>query len=125
MEHDISYHLAGFLSGCKDFDCKVSALPEDKWGGASITAEECSDIYVCMQGCDIVLLMANSKLELITNISNEIQVAQKGFQYPMPILAVKTEVVEGVSPVVKEAAKEVVEWDAEAIVKAIKSHASS
>jgi len=125
MEHDISKQLAGFLSGRKDFDCRAYAVPEDKWVESPYASDECQQVYSYMDGCDIVLLMANCKYELIGNVRNEIRVAQSGFQYPKPILAVKTEVVEGVSDEVKEVAKEVVGWDAEAIVKAIKSHASS
>ena len=122
VEHNVSQELAGFLIGRKDFDCRVYALPEDSWDECPSTDDECNHIYSCMQGCDIVLLMSNSRYELIETVTNEIRVARQGHLYPKPILAVKTGVVEGVSEAVKEAAKEVVEWDAEEIVKAIKRH---
>jgi len=77
-------------------------------------------IYHKMHPCHVVLIMAGLYSIHDRWIDKEIEIAKSEFSMPKPILVIKPHTNANVSSVVAENADAIVEYDAEAIVGAIK-----
>lgn len=70
--------------------------------------------------CHIVLIMAGVYSTYSSWISKEIKIAKRAFSYPKPILAIKPWGNTNVSSVVSTNADDLVGWNTESIVRAIR-----
>ena len=73
-----------------------------------------------MRPCHVVLVMAGVYSTYSKWINTEIDLAKEGFSSAKPLLAVKPRGNTNVSSVVREAAAEIVNWNTESIVAAIR-----
>ncbi len=77
-------------------------------------------IHDQMQPCGIVIVLAGVYAEYSKWIDKEIKIAKSGFSKPKPILAIRPWTNE-ISPAVRDNADQVVKWDTESIVAAIRA----
>ena len=75
-----------------------------------------------MRPCHVVLVMAGVYSTYSKWINIEIDLAEEGFSSAKPLIAVKPWGNTNVSSVVREAAVEIVNWNTESIVAAIRRH---
>ncbi len=73
-----------------------------------------------MQPCHVVLIMAGVYATYSKWINIEIDLAQKGFQHPKPIIAIRPRGNKVISQPAREAADKIVNWNTESIVQAIR-----
>ena len=73
-----------------------------------------------MQGCHAVLIMAGVYSSYSKWIKKEIKIAQEEFDNAKPIIAVAPWGAEYTSQIVKDSADEIVRWNTNSIVKAIR-----
>jgi hypothetical protein len=78
-----------------------------------------------MQGCHVVLILAGKYATYSHWINNEIAMAKNGFFRSKPIIGIKPFASTVVSRVVREHAVEVVNWNTESIVNAIRRHSNA
>ncbi len=72
--------------------------------------------------CHVVLVMAGVYATYSTWINKEIRIAKTEFQYPKPVIAIKPWAQTNVSQFVAENADEIVSWNTESIIDAIRRH---
>ena len=70
--------------------------------------------------CSVVIILAGVYASYSKWINIEIDLAQSGFIYPKPILAIRPRGNVNVSTVVRQAADELVGWSTESVVAAIR-----
>ena len=75
-----------------------------------------------MTPCHVVLILAGVYATYSTWIKREIHIAKKEFQYPKPIIAIKPWAQTNISQIVAENADEIVGWNTDSIVNAIRRH---
>ena len=80
-------------------------------------------IYRQIKPASVVLIMAGVYSTYSKWINHEIQIAKKEFLYPKPVIAVKPWAQTNVSAVVSKNADELVSWNTESIVAAIRKWA--
>ena len=73
-----------------------------------------------MQFCDVIVILAGVYSSYSKWINKEIQLANKGFTKPKPIVAVQPWGSERTSQIVKDNAHKIVGWNASPIVSAIR-----
>ena len=73
-----------------------------------------------MQPCQVVIILAGVYATYSKWINAEIDLAKEGFQNPKAILAIRPWGAERISSVVQDAADEIVGWNTESIVAAIR-----
>lgn len=73
-----------------------------------------------MEGCHVVLVLAGKYATYSKWIKEEIQIAQEEFYSPKPIIGIKPWGSTQVSSAVKDAADEIVNWNKDSIVSAIR-----
>ncbi len=73
-----------------------------------------------MQFCDVIVILAGVYSTYSKWINKEIQLANKGFTTPKPILAIEPWASEKTSQVVKDNAHKIVGWNASPIISAIR-----
>jgi len=73
-----------------------------------------------MTPCHVVLILAGVYATYSTWINREIYIAKKEFQYPKPIIAIKPWAQTNISQIVAENADEIVGWNTDSIVNAIR-----
>lgn len=73
-----------------------------------------------MQFCDVIVILAGVYSSYSKWINKEIQLANKGFTNPKPIVAVQPWGSERTSQIVKDNAHKIVGWNASPIVSAIR-----
>ena len=73
-----------------------------------------------MKSCGVVLIVAGVYASYSKWIKIEIDLAQNGFEKSKPILAIKPRENTNLSTVVKDAADEIVNWNSDSIVAAIR-----
>lgn len=78
-----------------------------------------------MQFCHVVLIMAGVYSTYSKWINNEIIVANKGFSNPKPIIGIKPWGQTNMSRVVQDNAVEMVNWNTESVVAAIRRHSKA
>ncbi len=75
-----------------------------------------------MTPCHIVLILAGVYATYSTWIDREIRIAKTEFQYPKPIIAIRPWAQRRTSQIVAENADEIVGWNTDSIVNAIRRH---
>lgn len=75
-----------------------------------------------MTPCHVVLILAGVYATYSTWIKKEIRIAKTEFQYPKPIIAIKPWAQTNISQIVAENADEIVRWNTDSIVDAIRRH---
>ena len=73
-----------------------------------------------MQPCQVIIILAGVYATYSKWINVEIDIAEEGFQNPKPILAIEPWGSERTSSVVKDSADEIVGWNTESVVAAIR-----
>ena len=73
-----------------------------------------------MAPCHVILVMAGVYATYSTWIKREIKIAKTEFQVPKPIIAIKPWAQTNISQVVAENADEIVGWNTDSIVSAIR-----
>lgn len=81
-------------------------------------------IYAQIRPASVVLIMAGVYSTYSKWINHEIKIAKKGFSYPKPIIAVKPWAQTNISSVVQANSDELVGWNTESVVAAIRKWAS-
>lgn len=73
-----------------------------------------------MSPCSVVIILAGIYASYSKWINIEIELAQDGFRKPKPILAIRPWGNRRISSVVSEAADDIVSWNTESVVEAIR-----
>lgn len=76
-----------------------------------------------MNSCHVVLVMAGVYASYSDWIQKEMRIAKSEFQYPKPVIAIKPWAQTNLSKFVTEKADEIVGWNTDSIVDAIRRHA--
>ena len=76
-----------------------------------------------MSGCHVILIMAGVYSTYSAWINKEITIAQKEFANPKPVIGIRPWAQTKVSSVVREASEEIVSWNTNSIVRAIRAYA--
>ena len=100
-----------------------SVPPDDPIHGAGTAAQLREAIRNQMSPCHAVLILAGVYATYSKWINEEIKLAQKGFRNPKRIIAIRPRGSERISSVVQQAADEVVGWNTESVVRAIRKPA--
>ena len=126
ISHSWSYEddynrLTNLLHQRKYFYFKDYSVPkDDPIHNANNEAELTRRIRQKMSPCGVIIIMAGVYSTYSKWIKIEIELAKVGFTNPKPILAIKPYGNTRVSTVVAEAADEIVNWNTESIVAAIR-----
>lgn len=126
ISHSWSYsdqyqRLLRLLNSVEDFDYRNYSVPKDDpiHNANSATALRAA-IKEQMRSASCVLVLAGVYSSYSTWIDEEIDLAKNGFIPPKKIVAVEPWGAEHTSLVVKKAADEIVKWQADSIVSAIR-----
>lgn len=128
ISHSWSYsdeydRLVNLLNSRSDFSYRNYSVPkDDPIHNAPNSARLYAAIKQQMTSCHIVLIMAGVYATYSTWINNEIQIAQKEFAAPKPIIGIKPWANANVSSVVRDASKEIVNWNTDSIIAAIRRY---
>ena len=128
ISHSWSYgdhydNLINLLKKRTSFSFKNYSVPkDDPVHDANNAAELEKAIKNHMRPCHVVLVMAGVYSTYSKWINIEIDLAKKGFSSAKPLIAIKPWGNTNVSSVVREAAVEIVNWNTESIVDAIRKH---
>lgn len=116
--------LVGLLNTRPYFSYKNYSVPkDDPIHDAPNSAALYEAIKQQMSSCHVVLVLAGVYSTYSTWINKEIKIAQKEFMTPKPIIGIKPWAQTNVSSVVSDAAEEIVAWNTDSIVNAIRAHA--
>ena len=116
-------NLINLLKKRTYFSYKDHSVPkDDPVHDADNAAELEKAIKNHMHSCHVVLVMAGVYSTYSKWINIEIDLAKKGFSSAKPLIAIKPWGNTNVSSVVREAAVEIVNWNTESIVDAIRRH---
>jgi len=126
LSHSWSYsdayeRLMELLKKTSYFDFKDYSVPKDD---PIHNAPDSQALYEAikrqMVPCHVVLVMAGVYATYSTWIKKEIKIAKTEFSRPKPIIAIKPLAQTNISRVVTENADEIVGWNANSIVSAIR-----
>jgi len=126
ISHSWSYSdhyegLLGLLEKKECFDFSDYSVPKDDPIHDADCDEELEDaIKNQMSSCGVILILAGVYSTYSKWIDIEINLAQKGFMSPKPIIAIKPWASTNTSKPVKEAADRIVGWNTNSIVNAIR-----
>ena len=126
ISHSWSYstaydNLVNLLNERSYFSYKNYSVPmDDPIHNASTDAQLRSAIRNQISPSSVVIILAGVYSTYSRWINIEIDVAQNGFTSPKPILAIRPWGSERISSVVRDAADEVVGWNTESVVGAIR-----
>ena len=126
ISHSWSYgdsydNLIALLKKRPYFKFKDYSVPRDDPIHNAGTIKELREaIQRQMKPCSVVLFIAGVYATYSKWINEEIDLAQHGFSNPKSILAIEPRGSERTSQVVKDAADEIVRWNTESIVGAIR-----
>lgn len=113
--------LIDLLENRPYFDFKDYSVPKDDPVHDADDDKELRDaIKAQMKPCGVILIVAGVYATYSKWIKIEIDLAQDGFKEPKPILAIKPRENVNLSTVVKDAADEIVNWNSDSIVAAIR-----
>ncbi len=113
--------LTKMLDNAEGFSyCDYSVPETDPIEGARTDKQLEAAIKEQMAHASVVLVLAGVYSTYSKWINKEIDIAQTGFYYPKPIIAVQPWGAEKTSTVVKSAADKIVGWNTKSIVAAIK-----
>ena len=114
--------LIALLRAKEGFDFRDYSVPEeDPIQGARTDAQLRQAILDQMRPCHVIIFLAGVYASYSKWMDIEIALAQKGFQNPKPILAVRPRGNERVSKVVTDAADTIVGWNTDSVVNAIRA----
>ena len=113
--------LLHLLRAVPDFDFKDYSIPlDDPIRGVRNANQLREDIKNHIAPCSVVLIIAGVYATYSEWMNIEIDLAQKGFANPKPIIAVRPRGSKRISAPVKKAANEIVRWNTDSIVDAIR-----
>lgn len=119
---EVYENLLALLNRRPYFRFKDYSVPRDDPIHNAPTVKALRDaIRQQMAPCGVVLILAGVYATYSKWIDEEIALAQKGFQVPKPIVAIRPRGSLRVSRTVKKAADKVVGWNKDSIVAAIRS----
>lgn len=114
--------LIALLDKATDFTyCDYSVPEDDPIEGAKTDSQLKAAIKEQMAHASVVLILAGVYSTYSKWINKEIELAQSGFVKAKPIIAIQPWGAEKTSIVVKAAADQIVGWNTNSIVNAIKS----
>ena len=106
------------------FDFKDYSVPkDDPIHNAPNSQKLYEAIKRKMAPCSVVLVMAGVYATYSTWIEKEIRIAKTEFQNPKPVIAIKPWAQTNISQFVAENADEIVGWNTDSVVNAIRRHA--
>lgn len=115
--------LRTLLKKKKYFSFKDYSVPRDD---PIHNAPNSNELYEAIKRqispCHVVLIPAGVYVTYSTWINNEIHIAKNEFQDPKPIIAIRPWAQTNISTVVKENADEIVGWNTDSVVGAIRKH---
>ena len=112
-------NLVNLLDQAKDFCYHNRSIPKDGPVHSSTDKELSKAIQNQMESCSIVIILAGVYAEYSKWIDKEIKIAKSSFPKPKSILAIRPWTNE-ISPMVRDSADQVVEWDTQSIVASIR-----
>ena len=113
--------FCGLLDKAANFSYKNYSVPKDDAVHDADNVQELYDaIKAQMSACHIVIIMAGKYATYSKWIKREIKIAQAEFENPKPLLGVKPWATTQVSSAVSENADDLVAWNTNSIVKAIR-----
>ena len=113
--------LIELLEERPDFDFKDYSVPKDDPVHTTGTdAELYQAIRNKMRLCSVVLIFAGVDATYSKWVKKEVRIAKKEFTDPKPIIAIEPRGSERTSTFIKENADEIVGWNTESIVSAIR-----
>ncbi|KKZ13696.1 MAG: molecular chaperone Tir [Candidatus Synechococcus spongiarum 142] len=120
--YEDQYHgLIGLLESKSDFRfCNHSVSKDNPIHNASNDRELREAIKDKMQLCSVILILAGIYSTYSKWINKEIDLAKDGFNIPKPIVAVEPRGSERASDPATKAAQEVVKWNSQSIIDAIR-----
>ena len=113
-------NLVNLLNQAKNFRYHNYSIPKYDPVHVGTDKELSKAIHNQMQPCGIVIVLAGVYAEYSKWIDKEIKIAKSGFSKPKPILAIRPWTNE-ISPAVRDNADQVVKWNTESIVSAIRA----
>ena len=113
-------NLVNLLDQAKNFRYHNYSISKDDPVHVGTDKELSKAIHDQMQPCGIVIVLAGVYAEYSKWIDKEIKIAKSGFSKPKPILAIRPWTNE-ISPAVRDNADQVVKWNTESIVSAIRA----
>ncbi len=114
------YNLTTLLKQAGYFDFLDFSIPVDDPVHTGSDRELSAAIHNKMQSCGIVIVLAGVYASYSKWIDKEIKIAKSGFDRPKSILGIKPYNTVSISTVVKDAASEIVQWNTDSIVAAIR-----
>ena len=115
--------LSGLLRARRYFSFRDYSVPQDDpVHHAANDSQLRRSIRNQMTPCHVVLILAGMYASYSKWINIEIELAREGFRIPKPIIAIWPRGNTLISRNVREAADEVVRWNTESIVRAIRRH---
>lgn len=118
--------LCSLLDNRLYFDYRNYSVPKDDPIHTNGTDKQLLEaITNKMRLCHVILIMAGKYSTYSKWINKEIVIANNSFLYPKPIIGIKPWGNTVVSSVVKENAVEMVNWNTESIVDAIRRHSNA
>lgn len=116
---DAYNNLVNLLNQASRFYYHNYSIPKDDPVHVGTDKELSKAIHDQMQPCGIVIVLAGVYASYSKWIDKEIKIARSSFSKPKPILAIRPWTNE-ISPMVRDNASEVVKWNTESIVSAIR-----
>lgn len=116
---DAYNNLVNLLNQASRFYYHNYSIPKDDPVHVGTDKELSKAIHDQMQPCGIVIVLAGVYASYSKWIDKEIKIAKSSFSKPKPILAIRPWTNE-ISPMVRDNASEVVKWNTESIVSAIR-----
>ena len=114
------YNLTNLLRQASYFEFSDFSIPENDPVHSKSDRELSNAIHDKMQSCGVVIVLAGVYASYSKWIDKEIKIAKSGFDGPKSILGVTPYNTNSISTVVKDAANEIVKWNTDSIVDAIK-----
>jgi len=123
---DAYKNLCGLLDKRDYFFYKNFSVPKDDPVHTNGTDKELLQaITNKMQSCHVILIMAGVYSSYSKWINKEIVIANKGFANPKPIIGIIPWGQTNISKIVQDNADEMVGWNTESIVAAIRRHSKA
>ena len=115
--------LSAMLRAAPRFEYKDYSVPkDDPIHNADNATQLRNAIQAQMKSASVVLIMAGKYATYSKWINEEIALAQNGFTYKKPIVAIKPWGAQQISSTVRDAADEIAGWNTSSIVAAIRRH---
>ena len=113
-------NLIHLLNQAQNFTYRDFSIPKNDPVHSGSDSQLSKAIQNQMQSCGIVLVLAGTYASCSKWIDKEIKIAKSTFSSPKPILAIEPYGSQKTSQTAKERADEIVRWNTDSIVAAIK-----